>query len=294
MLTEMRTFVLLAEEGSIQKVAERLPLTQPAVTRQIQRLEQTLGVDLLDRRQKPPALTPTGLEVLARSRRILAEFEDMRQIAKGREPEGLLRIGIANGLADHRFASIFADVGARFPRVSLRLAAGWSSELSERLHRGLLDAAVLLSGEAASAEAVTIGSERLAVIASSEAPSMRLRAENLGRQPWILSPEPCDARRRLAAALAGLGLPMRIAAEVQDARLQLALVREGVGMGLMPSRLLADEPPPGIAVVEAPQFDLTLDMRVQRSPYLHALAEVVDRITDGLRMPEPPRPDGQR
>ena len=51
MLDELRTFVLFTEEGSVQKVAQRLPLTQPAVSRQIQRLEQALGVQLLDRRR---------------------------------------------------------------------------------------------------------------------------------------------------------------------------------------------------------------------------------------------------
>jgi len=88
MLSEMRTLALLAEEGSIQRVAERLPLTQPAVTRQIQRLEQFLGTELLDRRQKPPAFTPAGLEMLARSRRILGEVDECADLQKTQRREG--------------------------------------------------------------------------------------------------------------------------------------------------------------------------------------------------------------
>ncbi|TKB38974.1 MAG: LysR family transcriptional regulator, partial [Mesorhizobium sp.] len=68
MLEELKTLALFAEEGSIQKVAQRLPLTQPAVTRQIQRLEEMLGTELLDRRLKPSRLTPAGVEVLARGK----------------------------------------------------------------------------------------------------------------------------------------------------------------------------------------------------------------------------------
>lgn len=124
MIEELRTFVLFAEEGSIQKVAQRLPLTQPAVSRQIQRLEQTLGAKLLDRRQKPPALTPTGLEVLARSREILDGFTRLKAIAITPEPEGVFRLGLVNGLAHHSLAERITAVIARFPRVSLRLKSG--------------------------------------------------------------------------------------------------------------------------------------------------------------------------
>ena len=133
MLDELRTFVLLAEEGSIQRVAERLPLTQPAVTRQIQRLESVLNLELLDRRQKPPRLTPAGVEVLSRSRDILAAYADLLALGKRTEPDGLLRIGVANGLADDRFAAVISDIRRRFPRVSLRLMTGWSHDLSEKL-----------------------------------------------------------------------------------------------------------------------------------------------------------------
>src|ERR1700754_4329715 len=147
MLDELRTFVLLAEEGSIQRVAERLPLTQPAVTRQIQRLESVLNLELLDRRQKPPRLTPAGVEVLSRSRDILAAYADLLALGKRTEPDGLLRIGVANGLADDRFATVISDIRRRFPRVSLRLMTGWSQDLSEKLRRGFIDAAVLLAGE---------------------------------------------------------------------------------------------------------------------------------------------------
>jgi len=52
MLEELRTLVLFAEEGSIQKVAQRLPLTQPAVTRQMQRLEDMLATTLLSLRRQ--------------------------------------------------------------------------------------------------------------------------------------------------------------------------------------------------------------------------------------------------
>lgn len=281
MLTEMRTFVLLDEEGSIQKVAARLPLTQPAVTRQIQRLEETLGVELLDRRKKPPGITPAGRDILAHSRRILAAFDEMRRLGRGAEPRGLLRLGVANGLADDRFAMIATDLRARFPQVSLRLMTGWSAELTERLARGQLDAAVLLSPPQASSGTAPFGHETLAIVAAARQAGELRRPADLAGRAWILSPEPCDARQRLASAMADFGLPLSIAAEVQDARLQLALVREGAGLSLMPRRLLTDRPK-GIAAANVRGIDLALEIRIERSPHLHTLGVVIDAIATRL------------
>lgn len=287
MLAEMRTLVLLAEEGSIQKVAKRLPLTQPAVTRQIQRLEQTLGVELLDRRQKPPVFTPAGLEVLERSRHILSEYEKMRELGRRIEPSGLLRLGVTNGLADEGIASIISHLHERYPQVSLRLTTGWSGGLSEMLHKGYLDAAIVLSSESR-VTATFIGRETLTIIGSTETAGTLRRASDLDGRKWILSPEPCDARRLLAAGLTRLGISFQITAEVQDPRLQLALVRNGLGLGLMPRRLAATGIE-GVRVVDARWLDLTLGIHIERSPYLHRMGAVVDEIADSLRRASGPK-----
>lgn len=282
MLDEMRTFLLLAEEGSIQKVARRLPLTQPAVTRQIQRLEQSLGVELLDRRQKPPQFTPAGQEVLRRSREILAAYAELRSVAGRAEPEGTLRLGVANGLADDGFATIVAAAAARFPRVLVRLGAGWSQPMIEQVRRGQLDAAFVLSPEAPSGGAVSIGRESLAVIAREDRSTSGQGFD--AECGWILSPEPCGARRALISALARRGQHLQIAAEVQDAGLQLALVREGLGFGLMPRRLVAQRPALGVQEVRAGELDLVLDIWLLRSPHLGAFGPVVDFLAERLHV----------
>src|SRR5690349_18138213 len=78
MLDEIRTFVVLAESGSLQRAAERLFLTPSAVTRQIQRLEATLQTPLLDRRVKPGRITREGRAVLDRGREMLRIMDDLK------------------------------------------------------------------------------------------------------------------------------------------------------------------------------------------------------------------------
>ncbi len=280
MLNEMRTFVLFAEEGSLQKVARRLPLTQPAVSRQIQRLEQSIGTSLLDRRQKPPVLTAAGREVLARSREILAAYAAMKGIAAATEPTGVLRLGIANGLAQGSLVEAVLAVMARFPRVSLRLKAGWSAALVEEHRLGMLDAAILLSDGSKSYGGETLGSERLSIIGGTMLPNT---LETVCAMPWVLSPEPCDARRLLTGAFTRHGRSLVVAAEVEDAGLQVALVRKGLGLGLMPERILRKAQPEGIVPITAGAFALRLDVVQLRSPHLGVLGAVVDALSPALR-----------
>ncbi len=242
MFDELKTFVLFAEEGSLQKVALRLPLTQPAVTRQIQRLEQRLGLQLLDRRQKPPVLTPQGLEVLARSREIIRAFEELKTIAGVPEPEGVFRLGLVNGLANESLAEGFAAVVARFPHVSLRLKSGWSAELAEQHRLGLLDAAIVLSDGSQFYDAEKIGVEELVVVGSSGLPV----SEKEEQTAWVLGPEPCDARRSLVGRLAQNNRPLIVVAEIEHPGLQIGLIRQGLGLGLLPKRLIGEIRPAGI------------------------------------------------
>ncbi|TGT78618.1 LysR family transcriptional regulator [bacterium M00.F.Ca.ET.159.01.1.1] len=279
MLEELRTLVLFAEEGSIQKVAQRLPLTQPAVTRQLQRLEELLGTTLLDRRQKPPRLTAAGSEVLSRARDILASVEALKSFAAQSEPQGVLRVGLAHGLSDAAIAGAIANAAAAFAKVSLRLRTAWSAELADEFDDGQLDMAIVLKpfdyeGPGA------LGIERLSVIAQAGGTE---HLEVRSPVPWVLSPEPCDARQRLLSAMGSDGRrQLVVAAEIQDPAMQMEWVRRGHGLGLMPSRLAARGIPDGLALVDAGDLDLSMRVVALRSPHFNRLAKVADAIAQAV------------
>src|SRR5215475_14088278 len=112
MLDEMRAFSIFAEVGSVQGAADRLHLTQSAVTRQIKRLEEELGTLLLDRRFKPPILTSNGSTVLDQCRAILRDVADLKaNLSPTREPAGRLRVGVGYVLADDEFVGCLHQVG---------------------------------------------------------------------------------------------------------------------------------------------------------------------------------------
>src|ERR1700730_8012860 len=80
---DIRAFVAVAESRSVSRAARELHLTQPAVTRRVQRLESSLGVSLCDRRRRPLALTEAGQAVLERCRRVLHAVRDVRSAMGG-------------------------------------------------------------------------------------------------------------------------------------------------------------------------------------------------------------------
>jgi DNA-binding transcriptional LysR family regulator len=287
MLDEMRAFVLLAETGSIQRVADRLPLTQPAVTRQIQRLEQHLGVTLLDRRVKPPRLTPAGLAALDRCRAILAAMEDLKTSAgNGAEPEGTLRLGVGvlHAFAEADFAALMRDLCQRYPRLSLRLIGGQAATLLGDLDRGRLDAAVvMMQKHAAPYPGRVVGQEQLVVVgARSLALPRRPSLADLAACDWVVSPDDsCDVRTILEAIFAREGLALKISAEVHDVAMQQALIRSGFGLGVLPSRRYTarDE----LRRIDVPGFRSDFAVSVVRAPHLGRLDRAVDHLEDTLR-----------
>lgn len=98
-LVQLRHFVVLAEAGSFVQACKTLYVTQPALTRSIQALEDELGGRLFDRLGRRIALTPFGSEALQRARRLVADAEALRQTGKGLHAGliGSLRIGLSSG-----------------------------------------------------------------------------------------------------------------------------------------------------------------------------------------------------
>src|SRR4051794_36239730 len=105
MLDELKTLSVVASTGSLHGAAERRGLTQSAVTRQIQRLEELLGLPLFDRRVKPLKLTRAGRDVLARGRAILTSVDTLKEsVREHGSPSGPIRIGLAHGLSEPMFS----------------------------------------------------------------------------------------------------------------------------------------------------------------------------------------------
>ena len=244
MIEELRTFLTVSTVGSIQKAARQLPLTQSAITRQIQRLEDELGCALLDRSVKPPRLTRDGEQVRARGKLLIDEVEAFKEsFDRAAEPEGLLRLGVAHAALDWRGSDAIAQavVGLTrtYPKVTVCLSAGWTPRLLADLNNGGLDAALVLGRLGtpwpSAAKVYPIADDQLVAIAPRSLGINRQTSfTDLFECRWVLNPDGCGYRSLLVAFAASMKREIRVVAEVQGASLQRKLIDAGLGVGLVP------------------------------------------------------------
>lgn len=242
-ISDIETFVAVAEAGSVNRAARRLNLTQPAVTRRLQSFEASLSdAVLLDRRAKPPVLTPLGRQVLESCRRVLKAVDELKASSFPGEPTGEFRIGIAHGLAEVMLSSPLDALRQRYPRVRLRINANWTIWLVQEIRSGALDCAIALIDDHTrlppGVNAVALGVEKLVIVAGRDLPlptaHRPMRLQDLAGHGWILNPLGCGYRSAVQRVFDREGLALDVAAEVFGHDLQLSLVARGAGLTLAP------------------------------------------------------------
>jgi DNA-binding transcriptional LysR family regulator len=241
---DARALLAVVGTGSVSAAATELRLTQPAVTRKLQRLEFAVGAPLMDRNKRPFGLTELGRVAVERCRRLVAAAEELRALSHcATAPAREVRIGVAHALSEFALVEPIEELRARFPGFVWRLSAGWSRDLIARVKAGAIDAAyVLLSDEERpprSLAAEAIAQDDIVAIAPSAARERIKSVRDLGAAEWILSPDGCAARAGLQQILAKADLPLRVAVETYSYALQTSLVARGRGLGFVPRRLLA-------------------------------------------------------
>jgi len=122
-LSQIIAFLSIAELGSFSLAAERLHITQPAVSKRIRQLEQSMKTTLFDRIGKRSILTPTGLAFLPHAQRILHEVNTYRLSLDGQndEPSGSLTLATSHHIGLHRLPQILRNFKIKYPQVDLDL-----------------------------------------------------------------------------------------------------------------------------------------------------------------------------
>ncbi|HRQ34601.1 MAG TPA: LysR substrate-binding domain-containing protein [Chiayiivirga sp.] len=144
-LRDLRYLVALAEHRHFGRAAEASFVSQPTLSTQIRKLEDELGVSLVERAPRRVMLTPVGREIAERARRILADVDELHQIAqRSQDPDaGTVRLGIFPTLGPYLLPHVVPRVRERFPRLELLLVEEKTEVLLRQLREGRLDAAIL-------------------------------------------------------------------------------------------------------------------------------------------------------
>ncbi|MFJ9993643.1 LysR family transcriptional regulator [Pseudomonas putida] len=161
---EMQVFVRIAERGSFSQAAEDLQIPRATVTNLIKRLEQRLGVRLLERTTRHVRMTHDGEAYYHRCVRLLLDLEETESAFRNAPPKGLLRVNLQGTLAKHFVMPALGGFLAQYPDITLHI--GEDDRLVDLvregvdcvLRAGLLQDSSLIGRQVASLEQVTVAS----------------------------------------------------------------------------------------------------------------------------------------
>ena len=143
-LRDLEYLVAVADQRSFRSAAAACGVSQPTLSVQLRKLEEELGVVLIDRAASRPVLTPIGQRVVGRARAVLAEAEAIRVIARDATGAATqLRLGVFPTLGPYLLPHVLPHAGKRFPNLQLLLTEEKTQQLVTMLRSGGLDAALI-------------------------------------------------------------------------------------------------------------------------------------------------------
>jgi LysR family hydrogen peroxide-inducible transcriptional activator len=144
-IRDLQYLVALADHCHFGKAAEACFVSQPALSMQIKKLEENLGVQLLERTNKSVLLTDTGVVIAERARQLLNQVDEIREIAKSASDplSGEFKLGIFPTLAPYLLPHIMPALSKAFPKLFFYLVEEKTELLIEKLKQGQLHAAIL-------------------------------------------------------------------------------------------------------------------------------------------------------
>ncbi|MGK8887172.1 LysR family transcriptional regulator [Burkholderia gladioli] len=240
-LRELRAFVTVAQAGNFTRAAARLSLSQPALTVQIRRLEETVGARLFDRNSRSVALTQTGRALLPLLQRSLDDMERVLRDARalGDGSAGTVRLACLPTFAASALPELIRDFRRQVPQARFEIRDGVASSV-EALVRGEEVDLGLTGGAAAdpALEVLHAGEDRLVVICPRThalARRRRVSAAEVAAEPLVLTARGTSVRAVVDAALAGAGCTPELACEPTYMMTAVAMVRGGLGLTILPA-----------------------------------------------------------
>jgi LysR family transcriptional regulator, transcription activator of glutamate synthase operon len=266
-LRQLRYLVALADEQHFTRAAAREHIAQPALSQQIRRLEQEVGLALVERTTRRVAVTEAGKTLVARARRILAEVDaanaEMQALAGVRS--GHVTVGTMHTMGPVDVSLALAVFHERHPGVELTVREQSSEELAEMLRDDVLDLGFLSVTERIESHGLRLHqlvSEELVVVLPIEHPlagGRRVRMAELAEEQFISYRQGARLRELLTYAAHEAGFEPQIKLESNESERIRRLVARGMGVAILP-RSDADRSTDDVAVAALIEPSLSRDI----------------------------------
>ncbi|MGL5825405.1 MAG: LysR family transcriptional regulator [Nocardioides sp.] len=260
-LRQLSYVVAVAEYGGFTRAAERCFVVQSALSHQIARLERELGARLFHRTSRHVSLTAAGRAFLPAARQCLDAAARARAevAAASGEIRGRLSIGVIPTVAAIDAPSSLRAYHDRHPQVLVSLTTGGSDELVDKVIDGRCDIAFIglpTHVTLGSVHSHLLASDRHVAVMAPDHPlagAAPLKLRRLADQAFIDFPKDTPGRAQSDRAFAAAGLRRDVTFEVLDASLMARLIRERLGIALLPSTFAAQLPDlVSVTITEAP------------------------------------------
>lgn len=242
---DLRYFRTIAEQGSYSRAAETLRISQPALSRAVQRLERDLDVTLFDRHGHGARLTTSGKALSERAQVLLRQLDQTRAEIQGgvEEHSGVLDFAVPPGAATYLVPPIINALQSSYPNVFLRVHEGFSGQLSDWITRGQVDLACIHAPMPMRGVKATPLVDEEIFLVGRELPIRTLTAKiaDLAEVPLVL-PSPEHSLRRLVDRLViDRDFSLNLKAEVDGQPIIKLLLREGIGASLLTWGAISEE-----------------------------------------------------
>jgi DNA-binding transcriptional LysR family regulator len=242
-LYQLRTFAAVGEVGHLTRAAERLHLSQPAVSGQIKALERELDLRLFERTRGGMSLTPAGRELLAEAQRVLAAADAFKHRAQrlAGVVSGKLRLATVSDPESIRLGDLTAATVAQYPQVELELHHEVSGAALEGVRDGRFDISFFYGDQpGADFRALRLREFVYCVTAPAAWQERIERADwaAIATLPWVLTPAISTHNRLVTRLFEQQGVtPPERGVEADTESVIGSLVRSGVGVSLMREEL---------------------------------------------------------
>lgn len=242
---ELQALCMIAECGSFMAAALTLNVSQPALTRTVQRVEKALGVELFRRSTRRLDITAAGQEFIDLANRVLSDlsisYENMRSISD--EQRGRIIVSASMSAAYTQIPRIVASYRLTRPNIEIQLREGIQGAVLDDVRSGVADMGLTYLEEIPSEfSAIELGSEVFHFVMPTSHPLSKkkgIRVEDLAGAALVSMPKAAHIRKLLDGLAALAGLRLHHAITVHHFATAMQCVRAGVGISLVPSAAIS-------------------------------------------------------
>ena len=239
-LRQLRYFIQAARRQNFRKASEDLRIAQSALTRQIQYLERELGFLLFDRVKRGVRLTAAGQRLLERSQHILGEVDRLKEtlLIEAHVPSGPASLAAPPSIGRLLFSKLAQTFLKSYPKVTLSLLDGWTSNVLGQLRRGELSLAIVTDPPPDPLlEYTRLFTESIYLVGRPEDPRLKKRSlevKSIGDLPLVMSSKTNRSRQLIENSAAREGAPLDIRLELESPETLRQLLLSGRIYGLLP------------------------------------------------------------